>query len=220
MKISFHSFLASLIFVFSGLSTVVAGGVDKTEVLPDGTVLRYVSSDKIPELVREYDELAQKISESKLSSVQDISIRMFSGILCTLGYVLSGDVFADPSVILGSKAISLLFGVAGFLYPDYYSYRANQKLIDSHSDMDAKQYIRINEFSNIRGQLCAFCRDNNCDDGKQAYESGLVVVLRPSHKQKKREGRRGLHSGVYSQKSMNENAEDYENLLKAIELGW
>lgn len=218
MRKFFHSFLASLIFVFSGLSTVVAGGVNKTEVLSDGTVLSYVSRDDIPELVREYDGLAQEISETKLSSVQNISIRMVSGILGTLGYALSNNVFADPSVILGAKAISLLFGVAGFLYPDYYSYRANQKLINSHDTMDAKQYIRIHGFNNIRGQLWAFCRDKDYGDGKQAYESGLVVVLRPAHKQKNRDGLHGLHSGVYSQKSMDEDG--YENLLKAIKLGW
>ncbi|MGN1041139.1 MAG: hypothetical protein ACI4PJ_00165 [Acutalibacteraceae bacterium] len=218
MKKIFHSFLASLIFVFSGLNIVVAGGVNKTDVLSDGTVLRYVSSDKIPELAQEYKELAQEISESKLSSVQDISIRMFSGILGTLGYVVSSNVFADPSVILGTKAISLLFGVVGFLYPDYHEYKINQKLINSHETKDAKQYIRMHEFSNIRGQLTAFCRDKDYDDGKQAYESGLVVVLRPSHKQKKRDGLRGLHSGVYSQKSMDEGG--YRDLLKAIEQGW
>lgn len=220
MKNFFSCFLASLICVFSGLGVVLAGGVNKTEVLSDGTVLRYVSSDKIPELVQEYDKLAQEISENKLSNTQNIGIRTVSGVLGVLGYVFSSNIFTDPAWVLGGKIVSLVSGVIGFLYPDYHEYKTNQKLINNYKTEDAKQYIRMHEFSNIRGQLWAFCREREYDSDylKQEYESGLVIILRPAYKQKKRNELHGIHSGVYSQRSVDK--EIYEDLLKAIELGW
>lgn len=209
-------FLTSLACISITLVNIFAGGIDKLEVLSDGTVLRYVPSDNIEEVLEKYENLTKEISERNFSNVEKNSIRAISGILGALGYIASSSFFVSPSVVFGGKIVSLVSGVIGFLYPDYHEYSANKELLKIHSVADEEQYINMYSYSNILGQFRRFYEDRQ--KNPENYNSGLVIILRPAKKQRLGSDLKGPHSGVESQKVFKSTIHD--NLIKAIELGW
>ncbi|MBR2507792.1 MAG: hypothetical protein IKB70_13105 [Bacilli bacterium] len=203
MKKFFSCFLAGLICVFSGLSVVLAGGVNKTEVLSDGTTLEYISTDKIPEVLEKYGKLSNEIIDQRFSTGQNLGVRLLSGTVAAVGYTLSSVVFSDSCLVLGGKIVSLIAGAVGFFYPDYRDWKLGEQFGGRYSNNGKSyawgpqyEYHRIGAICNSLMEINNGLKNHNSSSYNTSVESGIVIVVRPKSKTK---DAKAFRSGIYYQ---------------------
>ena len=116
MKKVFSYFLASLICVFSGLSTF-AGGKDGKEILADGTIVYFISTENMKDFREKYEKRHQELIESRWTTAQNLSVRGFAVGLASLAYHFASKI-NNPTLNILGKALSVVGGLVSFFYPD------------------------------------------------------------------------------------------------------
>ncbi|MCL2312870.1 MAG: hypothetical protein FWC41_10380 [Firmicutes bacterium] len=229
MKKFLSVFLGSLLSFSSICSTAFAGGVDKEEILSDGTRLIYISTERIPEVLEHYMKKRKALLDARYSTNQSFSIKVIASALGAAGFYTSSKLEKTyPNVALCGKFISVFAALLAFFYPNYVDYKLGREYCGwdtrkSHQCYITGRYITgqvlqwgpadyINEGFGVDG-ICRGLRSHYYESGSWnpedsnwnpkikdiAGDSGVVIILRPKSKW-------GIsntvHSKVCSQKAM------------------
>lgn len=225
MKKFISMFLSAGILLFSNFNYVAAGGIDKEEILEDGTKLIYVSTENIPEVYAKYYQQLLRLKKERYSTAKDLTIKGASLATAGLGYYLSSHLpsrTGDNSFVyqLCGKIISCIIGAIGFFYPDY---------VDHNFAVEHGEYYEKKPFIFKWGPKCNHHGAKNICNQLQYYHpeydperfgpnsltdkqinSGAVIVIRPKSKWNKEgceDNSIWLHSGVYPQSQMEPDLE-------------
>lgn len=233
MKKILSILLSTVLAVFSNLWTAFAGGIDKTEILSDGTQLIYVSTENICKVCLEYWKKSEEIKNQRYSVTKDWVIKGVSLVVAACGCYLSakaGTTQDDDGSYwtLAGQIASCLLGFVGFMYPDYHEH----KLIQQHGSElslsgkweNQKRYIfkwgpeYTNQgVDNILTGLFKFLDKDTRDkllgedstlyqEEQEEIDSGACIVIRPESLRDKEDSINSpcFHTGVYTQLEMNE----------------
>lgn len=237
MKKILSILLSTVLAVFSNLWTAFAGGIDKTEILSDGTQLIYVSTENIRKVFLEYLKKSKEIKEQRYSVTKDWIIKGASITAAACGCYLSAQAGSEQSsdnnsyLVLSGQIDSCVLGFIGFMFPDYHEH----KLIQQHGSElslsgkweNQKRYIFKwgPEYTNqgvdniLTGLFKFLDKDTRdkllsedstlCPEEQEEIDSGACIVIRPESLRNKEDAinSRCFHTGVYPQSDMNEPKE-------------
>ncbi len=216
MKKLVSLFLTAIVLLLNGVQ-VLAGGIDKEEILSDGTKLIYVSKEKIPEKLEEYRQECLKLVNKRYSTAQNLTIRGVAlGVSSLSFYVSSSLSDAYPAAALCGQVLSIIAGAIGFFYPDYRDWKLGEEFGSGYS-LDGKDYYNWGDRNNtyaigsIFNTLCnMYCGEGTLKNPTGYVEDGVVIVIRPRSKWKdeKKENTSTFRSGIYSQKDMEPNSKN------------
>lgn len=239
MKKFLALFLGSIVCFFGSVRLTRAAGDNKIEVLTDGTVLHYVSTEKIPETIGLYSNYEQEISSHRFQPlvqpvnhfISDVlsffggsreispstSTKVASGVLGALVYTLSSYLISDTSTALLGKFVAVFLAAFGILYPDYCDWRAGKNFVSSHVDEpQAAAYFKSKIDWSIAAQLQQVYETIQAEaNGHADYDGGLVIILRPFNKK----SGIGYNTGVWGVAALQRTG-GIDTFKKQIELGW
>ena len=226
MKKIFSLVLSGMI-VFSSFLKANAAGIDKEETLSDGTKIIYVSSEKIPDKLKEFEQQAREIYEMRYSTNKNLAIKGIALSTATAGiYALNKFGSGSAISVVGQLALALA-GLAGFFYPDYRDCQLGRKLgcggCDDREGYDfafngtaygfGKKVYGINDILIGMNTYSSTYKIHNDADGYFRY--GIAIVLRPYEKETGDTCE--SFSGMYNQDEMlNDNNKKWEKSVRAI----
>ncbi len=193
----FISLFLSLVLLLGISPRTLAAGINRVEVLSDGTVLRYVSTDRIEEARRMLVNRINENRERKFSTCGNICMKAASaaaGALLCLAASNIKNKYARGGIMLATAIIAL----AVFFYPEYISYDVNQ--VENHKIQSrlyydfadsADHYYPKREGLNGLLDCLDQCINYNFDVYK---DTGIIIVERPDWVQNIH-----LSSGIYQQ---------------------
>lgn len=186
MKKIFSVLISMVVCFFGSVNFVLASGENKVEILKDGTVLHYISTDMLSEAKNRYygyehDLIVYRARESRYSH-----IRTLAGALGILGYVglsfaTRGTSYQNSSLVLFGKILLASLAAAGVIFSDYLSWQNDKYFQVAYESVpQATAYLRSRS-NVIYSQLeTASAILDDAQSASDHFKNGLVVVLRPS----------------------------------------
>ena len=181
--------------VFSSFLKANAAGKNMEETLSDGTKIIYVSSEKIPDKLKEFEEQAREIYEMRYSTNKNLAIKGIA-LSTAIARIYALNKFGSGSAIsvVGQLALALA-GLAGFFYPDYRDCQLGRKIGFGGCDdregydfaFDGTAYgfgKKVYGIGNILDDLKS-CMMNpyGYNDTEGYCKYGIAIVLRPYEKE-------------------------------------
>lgn len=219
-------FLAVSLAIFN--QPIFAGGKDGVEILPDGTKLTWIPTEKIEQKAKEYHENAEKLEDQVISSTEGFIKSL--PLTIAAGLSISGLIHLKHKV--KNKAISclclggavLISGavIASSVYPTVHNHEIYHKLygrFEGEGDRPTcclLDYIfgSNHEFPTSMGKYGGEV-EKSCIDvlysSIEEFKNGIVIVERPKGFKTKEPTRFG--SGIYSQEEWEKNSNYYYNVL-------
>ena len=186
MRKIFSVIMGVFVCFWGSMGFISALGEDKVEVLKDGTVLHYISTEKLDEAIFKYKAYERDIRRCRVRGSRRVGIRVFAGTAGLLGYLglslaTSGTSSQDSSVVLLGKAIIISLAAAGVIYPDYRDWQGNRTFqIDHESVPEAIAYFNSRSNFSVSIALLNARIDLEANlDTSDRFSNGFVVVLRP-----------------------------------------
>lgn len=209
MKRFLALFLSLLLFLEIN-PIALAAGINKEEVLSDGTVLRYVSTESIEEAHKSLLDRIEKNRSRKLSTGKNVGIKAVSAGLGAL-FCWAESKIKNKYLRYGLMAVTAIASLAVFFYPEYISYDVNQ--VENHKmqselygDFEGTSAHYLPKREGLNGLLDCLdqCINYNFDLYK---DTGIIIVERP-------DGFRNTdwESGIYRQ-----NPDDINRVHGCIE---
>ena len=207
----FFSLILSFV-LFLGISPKApATGINKVDVLSDGTVLTYVSTERIQEFRQGLVDRINKNRERKFSTGGNLAMKTASA---TAGALLcwTESHVKNKYIRGGLMAATAIVSLTTFFYPEYVRYDIDQ--IENHRMKTELHYTTSGSYDiysydkreGLNGLLA--CVDQCIFDSDRYKDTGIIVVERPDNFDK-----RGCYpSGVYKQ-----NPYDINSLNSSIE---
>lgn len=209
-------FISVLTFLGTLVPSAMAGGIDKEEVLSDGTKLIYVSTERIPEVGIKYSKEMQELLSKRYPTAKNLAIKGFAFSVGCLGENLYNKLNeTHPNMALCLRIIFPIIGAIGFFFPDCRDWELGKQYcgVDGRKGYSYQWGPRDYKLegyglSSLCKQLYSYYKystDPKMPDYNDV-QSGITIVLRPRSKW-------GLSysdtfvSGVYLQKDM----EPHEN---------
>lgn len=217
MKKLLHICLSFMLFLDICPKTLAAG-IDRVDVLSDGTVLTYVSTERIGEFRQALVERINRNRDRKFSTGGNLAIKATSAAAGSLLCWAESHV-KNKHLRRGLQTATALVTSAMFFYPEYIKYDVyqveNKRMtpvtcintpdgrsyaiyyFDDHAGLDTR---------GLNGLLA--CLDYSITDLNAHFSNtGMIVVERPVKADAVKRGaaRRteGIHSGVYTQNPSN-----------------
>ena len=219
-------FLAVSLVIFN--QPVFAVGKDGVEILPDGTKLTWIPTEKIEQKAKEYHQNAEKLLDQVISPTEDFVKSL--PLTIAEGLSISGLIHLKRKI--KNKAISclclggvvLISGeiVARSVYIAVHNHEIYHKVhgrFEGEGDRPTcclldyifgSNHEFLSPMSKYGGEA-----EKSCIDGLyssiEEFKNGIVIVERPKGFKTKEPTRYG--SGVYSQAEWEKNSDYYYNVL-------
>ena len=194
----FIALFLSFIMFFSNCPKFLAVGINKEEVLSDGTVLRYVSTDRIKEAYKSLLDRIEKNRSRKFSTGKNVGVKAASAAAGAL-MLWAESKIKNKYLRYGLMAVTAIASLAVFFYPEYVSYDVNQ--VENHKIQSRLYY----DFADSADYYCHPKREGlngllDCLDQCINYkfdlykDTGIIIVERPDWVRNT-----DLKSGIYQQ---------------------
>ena len=178
----FIALFLSFIMFFSNCPKFLAAGINKEEVLSDGTVLRYVSTERIEEAHKSLLDRIEKNRSRKFSTGKNVGVKAASAAVGAL-MLWAESKIKNKCLRYGLMAVTAIASLAVFFYPEYISYDVNQ--VENHKIQSrlyydfadsADHYYPKREGLNGLLDCLDQCINYNFDLYK---DTGIIIVERP-----------------------------------------
>ena len=230
------AFLATTLILSSVSSSIFAGGKDGVEILPDGTKLTWIPTEKIEQKAEEYTKELEEIKKKEISSSARFLIGFAAtaaGVASIVGLQCAKNKTSNPVLsylCLGVQVLSAAGILASYIGPKVHNHNVFHEikgnyesikyspsccLLDymlngiKHRDLCETNGGAKEKSERLNGIIDYYKLING--DYKKAYKNGIVVVERPK-------GFKTLcndiyGSGIYSQERWERNSNYYYNVL-------
>ena len=234
LKKALSLFLAVSLAIFN--QPIFAGGKDGVEILPDGTKLTWIPTEKIEQKAEEYTKELEEIKEKEISSSARFLIGFAAtaaGVASIVGLQCAKNKTSNPVLsylCLGVQVLSAAGILASYIGPKVHNHNVFHEikgnyesikyspsccLLDymlngiKHRDLCETNGGAKEKSERLNGIIDYYKLING--DYKKAYKNGIVVVERPK-------GFKTLcndiyGSGIYSQERWERNSNYYYNVL-------
>ena len=227
-------FLAVSLAIFN--QPIFAGGKDGVEILPDGTKLTWIPTEKIEQKAEEYTKELEEIKKKEISS----SVRFLIGFAATaagvasiVGLQCAKNKTNNPVLsylCLGVQVLSAAGILASYIGPKVHNHNVCHEIKGNYESTKYSPSCCLLDYM-FNGIKHKYSYDMNGGakekserlngiidyyklingDYKEAYKNGIVVVERPK-------GFKTLcndiyGSGIYSQERWERNSDYYYNVL-------
>lgn len=187
MRKIFSVIMGIFVCFWGSIGSILALGEDKIEVLRDGTVLHYISTEKLNEAISKYHTCEYDIQHYRAQERGRVGTQMLAGALGLLGYLglsfaTRGTSWQDSSIVLLGKIIIVSLASAGVVYPEYRYWREGRAFQDTYEETpQAMAYFNSGSDSSVSAALTNAYADLETNrDTSNRFGSGFVVVLRPA----------------------------------------
>lgn len=180
----FVSLILSLVIFLNICPRMLAAGIDKIDILSDGTVLTYVSTERVSEARKALVEKINKNSRRKISTGGNLAIKIATIIAGTL--LCWAQSYVENTQLRGGlRSATVVISLVTFFYPDYVKYS------------ETNSAYSLNKQGGLKSLLD--CLDQCIADFEVYKNSGIVIVERPNNFNKKSNYR----SEIYKQNPNN-----------------
>lgn len=180
----FVSLILSFMLFLGICPKTLAAGINKVDVLSDGTVLTYVSTERIQEMRQELLDRINKNRARNFSTGGNLAMKAASAtagaLLCWAESYVEND-YLRGGLIAATAIVSLIT----FFYPEYVRYDVDQ--VENHRMKTKLKFTRSGSYDmysfdkrdGLNGLLD--CLDQCITDSDIYKDTGIIVVERPDN---------------------------------------
>ena len=183
MRKIFSVIMGVFICFWGSIGSILALGENKVEIFKDGTVLHYISTERLDEAISKYKTYEKDVHSYRERVNGHVGVRIFAGAAGFLGYLglslaTRGTSWQDSSIVLFGKIIIVSLAAAGVIYPDYRDWQENRAYQTAYGDIpEAIAYFNSHSNLSIYASLTGVKIVSGQDPDR--FNNGAVVVLRP-----------------------------------------